>query len=122
MRPGSSSTARTCTACGEWSYFRSVTRRALAAAGGVEVDLAAHALEVDRAEIGEGHRGALAGLDHGLADEDLPRARVLRDPRPYVHGLTVVVAFLEQDGTGMQADVRRWQAGLAQPVRRPALV
>src|SRR5215218_6749750 len=50
------------------------------------------------------------GIDDLLGDEDLTGPGVLGDPRGEVHRLSVVVALLEEDRSGVQANVSGWQA------------
>ncbi len=76
----------------------------------VQVHQARHALPLDRADIYERGAHPFRGRDHLLADEHLARTRVLGDARRDVHRLPVVVALLEEDGAGVQADVSRWEA------------
>src|SRR4029450_11219112 len=63
------------------------------------------ALQLHRADLGEGHLDPRGGIDDLLADEDLTRPGVLGDPRGEVHRSSVVVALLEEDGPGGQAKV-----------------
>src|SRR4029453_15442065 len=63
------------------------------------------ALQLHRADLGEGHVDSRGGIDDLLCDEDLTRPGVLGDPRGEVHCLSVVIALLEEDRSGVQANV-----------------
>ena len=68
------------------------------------------ALQLHRPDLGEGHVDPLGGIDDLLGDEDLTGPGVLGDPRGEVHRSSVVVALLEEDRSGVQANVSGWQA------------
>lgn len=88
----------------------SVTRcRSRVAAGGVEAKGAGDPLQLDRADLDEGHRYRVDDLHHVLAHHDLARSGVLCDPRRDVHGASEVVALLEQDRSRVEPDVGRRQ-------------
>ena len=78
----------------------------------MQADRATHALELHGADLAEGDLRPDRGVDDLLADQDLARPGVVRDPRGEIHRLPEVVAFLEDHGPGVQTDVRRRQAGL----------
>src|SRR4029450_13890610 len=69
------------------------------------------ALQLHGPDLGEGHVDPLGGIDDLLRDEDLTGPGVLGDPRGEVHRSSVVVALLEEDRSGVQANVSGRQAG-----------
>jgi hypothetical protein len=74
---------------------------------GVQADGTTHALEFHSADLAEDDVRPRRGVDDLLADQDLARPGIVRDPRGEIHRLTKVVAFLEHHGPGMQTDVCR---------------
>ena len=73
---------------------------------------ATHPLELHRADLAEGDGRPIRGVDDLLADQDLARPGVIRDPRGHVHRLPVVVTFLEDHGACVQTDMGGRQPGL----------
>jgi hypothetical protein len=70
-----------------------------------------NALQLHRPDLGEGHADPRGGIDDLLCNEDLTRPGVLGDPRGEVHRSSVVIALLEEDRSGVQANVSGRQAG-----------
>ena len=64
-----------------------------------------HALELDRTDVHEVDPVLRAGVSYRLADQHLAGPRVIGDARAEVDGLTEVIACLEQDRPGVEADV-----------------
>src|SRR6266705_3711741 len=78
---------------------------------GVQAHCAGDALQLNRPNLRKTRSGAFRSVDHVLADDYLPGSRILGDPRSDVHGLAEVIALLEDDRAGVQADMRRRQPG-----------
>src|SRR5512132_4624244 len=86
-------------------------RKALGAHGAVEPHGLRDALErdvADELEVDIGHAGALLGL---VAHQHLVGPRVVRDPGRDIHRPSEVVAFLDDDRSGVDAHPGRHRRG-----------
>jgi hypothetical protein len=87
------------------------------AARNVQPHGASEALELDGADLDKGQPQAVGGIHDFLADDNLPLTCVVGNPRGGVDGPAKVVAFLEQDGSGVQAYVGSERHRIRQPTR-----
>ena len=81
----------------------------------VETNRARHALELDVTDFGERHRRPRGRVDHFLADENLARPGVVRDPSGDVHRAAEVVTLVENDRPGVDPDMGGWKGVVSIP-------